>query len=458
MDYSEFINKKLSHIPPSGLSAKVRIDELFPHQVDLSNWSLSRGRSAIFADTGLGKMRMEIAWADAVNFYTGHDVLILCPLAVAAQIVMEGERVGVKINHSHDDSEILPGINITNYDRLHKFDCDRFGAVVLDESGCIKHHNSKTLDTLLTSFARTPFKLCGSATPAPNDFTELGTHAEFLGIMSRTEMLSEFFVHDGGETQKWRLKGHAKADFWKWVSSWAAMVRSPADLGYDASMYELPPMTVTQHTIETELEHGQLAPVLAATLMDRKKARRMSITDRAKKCADLVNADNDYWVVWCELNSEADELRRLIPDAVEIRGSDTEQSKEKNLIDFANGNIRVLITKSKIAGWGLNWQHCNKMAFVGVTDSFESYYQSVRRCWRFGQKREVSVHVFCADTEGAVMENLKRKEMDANIMADELTSLVAESVKNEVLGSDRETNVYLPSEKILIPNFLRSEI
>ena len=455
MDYQEFINRKLAHIPPSGIDKECRVKELFPHQRALVNWSLRRGRSANFSGTGLGKMRMEIAYADAVSHYQKTDVIGLCPLAVASQIVEEAAKIGVTIHHVHDDSEVKPGINITNYDRLHKFDLERFGGMFGDESGIIKHHDSKTFDAMVTGFAKTPFKLLATATPSPNDFTELGTHAEFLGIRSKSEMLAEFFVHDGGETQKWRLKGHARQSFWKWVSSWAAMVRNPADLGFDGSMYKLPPLHTYQHTITTDhVSQGQLCAIEAQTLMERKQARKKSLFIRAEECAKLINESNEIWLVWCELNQEADELKRLIPDAIEVRGSDKEEVKEKRLLDFAKGRIRVLISKSKIAGWGLNFQVCNHMAFIGVTDSFESYYQSVRRCYRFGQSKPVHVHVFSADTEGAVLTNLTRKEKESELMADELTAIVSESVKNEVLGVNKESNLYIPSQKLIIPSFL----
>lgn len=432
---------------------------MFPHQRDLVRFALRRGRSAIFADTGLWKTRMQIAWADTVQRETCRDVLILAPLAVAQQTVEEAESVGVSINHAHDDSEILPGINITNYDRLHKFDTERFGAVVLDESSCIKHHTSKTLQHLLDAFSRTPYRLCATATPAPNDWTELGTHAEFLGIRSRTEMLAEFFVHDGGDTAVWRLKGHARHLFWQWVASWGVMLRSPADLGYDDSAYRLPSLNVHQHTVESTHDQeatGQLFALEAQTLMDRRSARRDSLSDRVSACADMVNADKQPWIVWCDLNAEGDALRAAIPDAVEIRGSDDMDVKERRLMDFANGKIRVLITKPSIAGFGLNWQHCARMAFVGVTDSWEAYYQAVRRCWRFGQKRPVDVHIFSSEQEGAVVANLKRKEEDAKKMSDALASEVIDSVRSELIGSTRETNNYDANKRVIVPSFLKA--
>ncbi|MFA6066932.1 MAG: DEAD/DEAH box helicase [Candidatus Babeliaceae bacterium] len=453
-DYQEFINKKLAFMPSVGIDSKIRVKGLFPHQEDLANWALRRGRAAIFADTGLGKSRILCAWADAVHHYTGKDILILAPLAVAPQTVQEGLQCGVKIKHVHCADDVEQGISITNYARLHLFDCSRFVGIVLDESSCIKHNNSKTLSHLLLSFAQTPYKLCCTATPSPNDFTELGTHAEFLGVRSHSEMLAEFFINDMKLANKWRLKGHAKVEFWKWVSSWGAMLRSPSDLGYDGSMYELPPLNIVQHVIETKPKDGNIFAIEAQTLTDRRGARRESIDQRVLECAEIVNNSSDIWLIWCELNAEGELLRKSIPGSIEVCGADSEEFKEKAMMDFAAGKIRVLISKSKIAGWGMNWQVCNNMAFVGVTDSFEAYYQSVRRCYRFGQKEQVNVHLFSCDTEGAVKDNLLRKEKRAKEMACELQSLVIDSVRSELLGFKKESNDYIPSVKIQLPVFL----
>lgn len=455
MTYSAYIDAKLSSVPPSGIDAPHGYAGLFPHQDDLIGWALRRGRCAIFADTGLGKSRIQVAWADTIHRETGHDCLILCPLAVAPQTVEEGRSLGVTITHCLDGADVRPGINIANYERLHRFDPSRFGAVVLDESSCIKHHETKTLKALIDAFSTTPYRLCATATPAPNDWTELGTHAEFLGIRSRTEMLAEFFVHDGAETQVWRLKGHAKRAFWQWVASWGAMVRRPSDLGHDDSAYALPPLSVTEHHVESpEQSTGMLFPMEAQTLMERRDARRESVSQRVKACADMVNADLQPWVVWCDLNAEGEALRLAIPGAVEIRGADSLEEKEKRLADFAAGRVRVLITKPSIAGFGLNWQHCARMAFVGVTDSFEAYYQAVRRCWRFGQKRTVDVHILASEREGAVIANLKRKEHDAIAMADALSEETLAAVRQNVLGSGRETNPYIPAAQVIVPSFL----
>lgn len=457
MDYNDFVSAKLGSVDTTGIAAPLRDYGLFPHQRDLAEWALRRGRAAIFADTGLGKSRMQLAWADMVHRETGGDVLILAPLAVAEQTAEEGQSIGVAVTHAREGADVQPGITITNYDRLHKFDVAHFVGVVLDESSIIKHHAAKTLQTLLDAFVATPYKLCATATPAPNDWTELGNHAQFLGVRSRAEMLAEFFVHDGGDTQTWRLKGHARQVFWRWVASWGAMVRSPADLGHDASAYALPPLNVHQHSVETEHNpaHGLFA-MEAQTLMERRDARRNSLVERVRACAAMVNADRQPWVVWCDLNAEGDALTAAIDGAVQIAGADDAETKEQRLHDFAHGKIRVLVSKPSICGFGLNWQHCARMAFVGVTDSFEAYYQAVRRCWRFGQSRPVDVHVFASQQEGAVVANLKRKEQDAKAMADAMASETIGAVKENILGRAKEFNLYEPQRRISLPAFLEA--
>lgn len=459
MSYSEFVTRKLGTVQATGIADGFTMPaSMFPHQSALSSWALRRGRAAIFADTGLGKSRMQLAWADAVYRHTKRPVLILAPLAVAAQTVQEGAALSVEIQHVRDGAEVGPGINITNYDRLHRFDPSIFGGVVLDESSCIKHHNSKTLQALIDAFRNTPFKLCATATPAPNDWTELGTHAEFLGVCTRQEMLAEFFTHDGGDTQTWRLKGHARQLFWRWVCQWGALVRRPSDLGFDDSAYALPPLHLHEHHVETEMApaDGMLFAVEAQSLSERRDARRASMDDRVGDCAAIVNADAEPWIVWCDLNAEGDALTAAITGAVQISGSDDPDVKESRLADFAAGRIRVLVTKPSIAGFGLNWQHCARMAFVGVTDSFESYYQAVRRCWRFGQKRDVHVHCFASSAEGAVVANLRRKERDALAMAESLSAETHDAVMQSVRGTARHTNTYNAERPVAVPAWLRS--
>jgi len=456
--YSAFLSQKFKQNAPAGFNPEDSDipDDFMPHQSALLKWAIRRGKAAIFADTGLGKSRMQVAWADAVCRKTNGSVLILAPLAVAQQTVQEGDAIGVQVTHCRDAADVKPGINITNYERLHKFDARAFVGVVLDESSCIKHHDTKSFALLTEAFRKTSYKLCATATPAPNDWTELGTHAEFLGICSRAEMLAEFFTHDGGDTSVWRLKGHAQHIFWKWVSGWGALIRKPSDLGFDDSAYALSPLEMIEHIIEVDLPFGDsLFASEAQTLSERRDARRASLDYRVKACADVVNADKQPWVVWCDLNAEGDALTRSIPGAVQISGSDDAEVKEQRLMDFASGKIRVLVSKPSICGFGLNWQHAARMAFVGVTDSFEAYYQAVRRCWRFGQKRPVNVHIFASQLEGAVVSNLRRKEREAIAMAESLSKETHEAVISQVLGNDRQTNDYNASKSVSLPSFLK---
>lgn len=773
MDYDAFVSKKLAMVMPSGLERVPDLPaSLFPHQKALTTWALKRGRAAIFADTGLGKSRMEVAWANAVLKETGMPVLILAPLAVAAQTAQEARQIGIDVTVCRDGSDVNDrGINITNYDRLHRFDPSIFGGVVLDEcfaadtevdcesgrkhiqdirkgdrilnasgvdtvadthrrevpygvkvksqgqhfiaspnhpiftqrgwvgaqdlrpgdyalatgaalplvrgdvrpegssaeraavlrdillsemahehtgaqgqgaqagdvrqdpretqgvarvgqpgcgagagadsgaesrqqsgdegedfahvesdeartfrawgqwdwahgtagvhgacswrrldsgicfvtgptgaglsdelqarlgesraargnrtgwsvaplaqgerreEGCeagfvrldgveilepghpelerfrdadgklyfydlgatrhpsysvngllvhnssiIKHHDAKTFSILTAAFRSTPYKLPATATPAPNDWTELGTHAEFLGICSRQEMLSEFFTHDGGDTSVWRLKGHARQQFWRWVVSWGALIRKPSDLGFDDAAYALPALHLHEHHVEVDIPtNGMLFAMEAQTLSERRDARRMSMEDRVRECSAKVNAELDHaWVVWCDLNDESTALTQAIDGAVEIRGSDDVDTKESRLEAFASGKARVLISKPSICGWGLNWQHADRMAFVGVTDSYEAYYQAIRRCWRFGQKNEVHAHIFASKAEGAIVANLKRKEREASQMAESLSAETHDAVMAEVTGSQRSTNIHNARRAVNVPAFLRA--
>lgn len=443
LTYQDFIAAKLSRFSAVGFDAELSTEHLFDFQSALTRWALRIGRCALFADTGLGKTRMQLAWADAVRKHTGGSILIAAPLAVAEQTVEEGAAMGIEVRHIRE-AQAIDGICITNYERIHKFDCADLAGVVLDESSIIKHHDSKSFGLLTETFADTPYKLCATATPAPNDWTELGTHAEFLGVCTRAEMLAEFFVHDMEKTQDWRLKGHARAAFWEWVASWASVVRSPADIGFDGSRYELPWLNVAQHTIKTNAAAlpGHLFAVEASTLSERRDARRESVGARVAECARLVNETAGPWVVWCELNTESEALADAIDGAIEVRGSQSLDEKEAALNAFRHGDARVIVTKPSIAGFGLNWQHCANMAFVGVTDSYESYYQAVRRCWRFGQKKPVNVHVFASDLEGSVVKNLERKEKAAAEMAAEMVSFTAAAVRRNVVGSVVSTNTY----------------
>jgi hypothetical protein len=307
---------------------------------------------------------------------------------------------------------------------------------VLDESSILKAYDGKTRTALIQQFARTPYRLCCTATPAPNDYMEIGNHAEFLSVMSRPEMLAMFFVHDGGETQQWRLKGHAQKDFWRWLCSWAVMLRKPSDLGYDDGAFALPELVLHEHTVDCERPaEGMLFPVIAQTLQERLGARRASIQDRVSACADLVAASHDQWLVWCNLNAESEAITRAIPGAVEVSGSDSHEHKEWAARAFQRGEIRVVVSKPSIWGFGMNFQQCANMAFVGLSDSYESFYQAVRRCWRFGQTRPVQAHLITAITEGAVVANIQRKDADAHAMSSAMVEHMQDINAADVRGA-----------------------
>lgn len=448
LDYTQFLRSKYLQTPAVGFADVCEADlnrHLFPFQRKVVAWALQRGRAAIFEDCGLGKTLQELDWARGVCDGTGGDVLILTPLAVAAQTVREAGKFGIEARSVTCQEEVRPGINVTNYEKLSRFDCSHFAGVVLDESSILKSLDGKTRGQLIESFSQTRYRLACTATPAPNDHMELGNHAEFLGVMSRSEMLATYFVHDGGDTAKWRLKGHAVDPFWKWVCSWAALLRRPSDLGGIDEGFVLPALNIHEHTLESEhdsAETGRLFAVGAQTLTERRNARRASLSGRVEATAELVNADREPWLVWCGLNDEGDALTAAIPDAVQISGSDTEAHKERAMLDFAEGKIRVLVSKPSICGFGLNFQNCARMAFVGLSDSYEQWYQAVRRCYRFGQTRDVDVHVFTSDAEGAVVANIKRKEADAKSMGDGMTKYLQQHGLQSVGAPDRERDAY----------------
>ena len=439
MNYESFIAAKAITDPATGLNVIPPLNPmLFSFQRDMVRWALARGRAAIFADCGMGKTLMQLEWAQHIP----GEVLILAPLAVSAQTVREGEKFGVKVGYARSDEQIKERITITNYEMLPHFNVDRFTGVVLDESSILKSYDGKTRTAIVNGFSQTPFRLACTATPAPNDYMELGNHSQFLGVMSYTEMLSMFFVHDGGETQKWRLKGHAESEYWKWLCSWAVMIRKPSDLGYEDGDFKLPEMIMHDVTVKIdEPSNGWLFALQAETLQERIAARRDSIAERVAHCAAIANATTKPFLVWCNLNSESDALLRAIPGAVEVKGSDSAESKEKNLLAFSRGELRVMVTKPSIAGHGLNWQHCADMAFVGLSDSYEQFYQAVRRCWRFGQKQSVNVHVICAETEGAVVQNIKRKEREALAMAANMVEHMQDLNKAALLGATKRIKI-----------------
>jgi hypothetical protein len=397
--------------------------QLKPFQRDCVEMLLSIGKGAAFLDTGLGKTIIQCEWARHVP----GSVIIAAPLAVAHQTVKEAEKLlGLKIEYSKDGT-VNQKITITNYERLDNFDLSRFNGVVLDESSILKGQTSKTRAFLCDAFKHTPYKLCCTATPAPNDYTELGNHAEFLGIMSTMEMLTRWFVHDSANTADWRLKGHARKHFWEWVSSWAACVSKPSDLGYPNDEYDLPPLNIETMIKKTGLvaarEEGFLFDVSkfgSISSMDLHRWKRHSVEDRVKLVADMVNTNYKPWIVWCESNQESELLAKAIPDAVEVKGGDSADTKEQRLVDFAEGRARVIVSKPSICGFGLNWQHCNNIVFASISYSYEKFYQAIRRSWRFGQKNPVNVCVVIADAELSVWRAIERKATDHESMKEHM--------------------------------------
>lgn len=457
--YAEFLERKRMVDPMTGMSSVPDLPGfLFPHQRDIVAWSLRRGRAAIFAGTGLGKTAMELVWSDAVAKHTGKPVLIFAPLAVSQQHIREARKFGLSARIVKAQDECAPGVNVTNYQKIDHFDLPAFGGIVLDESSILKSTDGHYRTRIIEECASIPFRLAATATPAPNDFMELGNHAEFLGVMSYTDMLATFFSHDGGETQKWRLKGHAENDFWKWMASWAVMLRQPADLGYPNDGYDLPPLKQTQHHVAVDyapsLDTGLLFPMEASSLQERIAARRDTVDERVSLAASITPSDRPF-VWWCNLNAEADALARAIPGAVNLHGGLKDADKERILNDFTEGGIRVLVTKASLAGFGMNWQHCADTGFVGLNDSFEQVFQAIRRFWRFGQTRPVNVHFIAAETEGAVVANLRRKEADAERMAAAMVKHMADLSSAEVRGMVRTVANYNPTQPVIIPDFLR---
>lgn len=456
--YEEFLARKRMVDPATGLSVVPPLHpSLFEFQRDITSWALRRGRAALFAGTGLGKSLMELSWAQAVYTETGKDILHLAPLAVSAQLEREARKFGIPARMARFSDEVGPGINITNYQKIEHFDLSHFGGVILDESSILKSIDGHYRTKLIEACANIPFRLAATATPAPNDFMELGNHAEFLGVMSYTDMLATFFTHDGGDTQKWRLKGHAENEFWKWMASWAVMIRKPSDLGYADTGYDLPPLLQQQHLVQADyapsLDTGLLFPMEASTMQERLAARRDTVDERVALAVQMTPTDRPF-VWWCNLNSESEMLAKRIPGAIETRGSDPDDVKEKKLIDFSEGRTRVLVTKPSVAGFGMNWQHCADTGFVGLNDSFEQVFQSIRRFWRFGQTKPVNVHFIAAETEGAVVANLRRKEADADRMAASMVLHMADMSAEAVHGTTRVVPDYNPTQPMVLPAFL----
>lgn len=458
-DYRLFLERKRIIDPDTGITESIELPEvMMPHQRDITRWALRRGRAAIFAGTGLGKTLMELAWADRVAGHASKPVLIFAPLAVSQQHIREARKFGLDARIVATQADVTPGVNVTNYQKIEHFDLTAFGGIVLDESSILKSTDGHYRTKLIADCAAVPFRLAATATPAPNDFMELGNHAEFLGVMSYTDMLATFFVHDGGETQKWRMKGHAESEFWEWMASWAVMLRQPSDLGYPNDGYDLPPLHQHSHTVSVEYgpSLGFLFPMEARTMQERIAARRDSIEERVALAASITPADRPF-VWWCHLNREAEALAKAIPSAINLTGADSDDEKERKIAAFLDGSARVLVSKPSICGFGLNFQHCADTGFVGLNDSFEQIYQAIRRFWRFGQTRPVNVHFIASELEGAVVANLRRKEADADHMAEQMVAHMADLASELVRGNTRVRSAYNPTVPMTLPAWLSQE-
>ena len=445
--YEEFLARKRFAPNSAGLTRIPKLNpKFFPHQRDVTKWALRLGKSAAFLGTGMGKSFIELEWCRIIAKEHDAPVLLVAPLAVAHQMLREADKEGVKgVAYHKDDSAIKTPIVVTNYERLDNFEVSQFAGVALDESSILKSFDGKTRSALIEMFQPTPYRLAATATPAPNDFMELGNHAEFLGVMTASEMLSTFFVHDGGETQKWRLKGHAKTEFWKWVCSWAVCINKPSDIGYEDGDFILPPLHYHEHILHVEKpSEGMLFAMPAESMSERLAARRSTIDERVEKAVEIVAKDpEETWLLWSNMNRESETLASLIPQCIEVTGSDDADYKADMALKFSEDEIPAMSTKPSIFGFGMNLQNCSHMVFVGVNDSWEKFYQAVRRCWRYGQTRPVHVHIIAASTEGNVLDNLKRKEREAAEMAEQMVANMQDLTRMHLRGTVRDQSVYV---------------
>ena len=454
--YRTFLDQKDKISHSHGHECNVDISCAFDFQKDIIRWATKKGRAAIFADCGMGKTILSLKWAESVHKETGGDILILAPLAVSKQTKREGDKFGVNVTICRNMDDVRSGVNITNYEMLHHFNPSWFKGVVLDESGIIKNFSGKIRSQVINAFRDTPYRLSCTATPAPNDHMELGNQSEFLGVMTRSEMLATFFVHDGGETATWRLKKHAVMDFWRWMSSWAVMIKKPSDIGYSDDGFILPELIMKYHMVDFGNPlPGELFKRDAVTLDDQREARRSSIQQRIEIVKQLISEQPDeQWLIWSDLNVECDALKKHIAGVVDVRGSDSIEFKEKSMLGFSNGEVKILSSKTKIAGHGMNWQNCHNMIFFGLSNSYESLYQAVRRCWRFGQRHPVNVHIITSDIEQPVIDNIQRKHELAEIMSVEMVKSMAEFTSAEIKQTKKETSPYEANYKFKVPSWI----
>lgn len=450
MNYEEFIYNKRHLSSNDGFEPLFMPDFLFDYQKHLTEWAILKGRGAVFADCGLGKTPMELVWAQNVVQKTNKPVLFITPIAVTAQMQEEANKFGIEASRSRD-GKVSGKIVITNYEKLHLFDANDFVGCVLDESSILKSMDG-AYKTAITKFMRKiPYRLPATATAAPNDYHELGTTSEALGYLGAMEMLNKFFRNTNndskggvnrGVTVKWVMRAHADEAFWRWVTSWARAIRKPSDIGFDDGRFILPPLVEVEHMVDHEfIPDGQMFPIVACGLAQQRQERRQTLEMRCGKVAELVNSTGESAIAWCQMNDEGNMLESYIPDSVQISGADSDESKEEKLMAFAHGEARVLVTKPKIGAWGLNFQHCNHMTFF-PSHSYEQYYQAVRRCYRFGQKRSVKVDVVTTAGERDVLKNLQRKQKQSEVMFDNLVLHMNNALGiNKYDGHDKKMSI-----------------
>jgi hypothetical protein len=455
MDYKEFVKSKQLEIQSCGfLLDKCQLHiSLFEFQKDIVRWALAKGRACIFANTGFGKTLMQLEFSRQVSKYTNGKILIIAPLSVTEQTKEEGKKFDIEVNICRSQEDVKDGINICNYEIIDKFIASEFIGVVLDESSILKHFDSKTKILLTEMFSNTMYKLCCSATPSPNDHVELGNHSEFLGVMSQSEMKAMFFVNDGKSTSSYRLKGHAQEIFWKWLCNFAVVINNPIDLGYidDAQKFILPKLNKYQIEIKTSDN-----PELAKTLTERRISRKETINERCKKVLDIIGDSQEKWLIWCGLNDEQDNIYKLLGDdkSVSIYGSLKTSKKIELEKQWRLGDKQILISKPKIYGYGINWQHCRNVIYVGLSDSFEELYQSLRRIYRFGQTKEVNCYIITSDKEGEVLKNIQAKEDKFIEMTNELVKYTKDILKDEIKNTVRITTIYNPDLDIELPEWI----
>jgi len=464
-DYTEFLSRKEITVKHSGFAvdASAIHPMLFDWQAEVVTWALQLGKAALFEECGLGKTLQQCEWARQVQLHTGGMVIIVAPLAVSHQTIAEAAKIGLSIRYvRHQDEATTPGVYITNFDMLKEFDGSLWQGVVLDESSVLKNYTGITKRMILSMFETTPYKLACTATPAPNDHLELGNHAEFLNVMPSNEMIQRWFINDSMKAGNYRLKKHAEHDYWRWVTSWAVCMSKPSDLGYpdecERYSFQMPAMKIINETVSVDhtraWESGRLIVdgTLSATEMWAEKSA--TVIDRCNRAAEVINREpSESWIVWCETDEEANLLNGLLPDAIEVRGSHSIALKEERLNAFSDGRARIIITKSKIAGYGMNWQHCANQVFVSSTYSFEKFYQSARRSWRFGQRRDVNIYLVAAESEGDILKTLERKQVDHRVMQQSMNAAMRENGLG--MQARRERELYRPTIEMVLPEWLQ---